>query len=236
MAIPQDPSQMSKTVQRSQGSLRQSSRRNLIGMLDDVFIGDFIKISCGGVTAVGFVSHKTKRKAGLSLLDPNSTIGTGTLIGNDYKCGTSGIRDRTYQLQRFKEYEILARASELTKRDQKSVDEEPGKEIREKLKDSSIGDIIALYNPESPKVAVAGYIHYQKEGSVLLSHIDPNSELQGRALAFQNYTTRGRLTGMNHAEFNLKKFLFYKVLESRNHSQGENRSDDNRVSEIITES
>jgi len=187
---------------------------SLEGKLRDVKMGDIILLESPKVTVAGYVNRKTDNYVTLSYADPNSTI-TLSQLSTDYLATdfTRNIRDRNYFLRKFKSCQIIRRVSETQEEAEGLVERRTTGAMRSEHKNIDldtvkIGEILLLY---TKGLAIAGFVSRKYSDKVELSHIDPNSELQGTMLAGQSYSDGPFRTC--ERPFYFTKFDGYKILK-----------------------
>jgi len=172
-------------------------------------VGDVVQLISTDVTVAGFVhSHNTSTVV-LSYLDPNSTADPSRSVYHDYEF--ESLRNRIYNLNKFTDYRIVQQAEEEKNIEPVFEDDNTAKKRKTPLplKNVTIGDILLLQNKS---VRLTGYVVKKFEERVELSHIDPNSHIQGRSVSFNGYSN-GTFFRCERT-FKLAPFDSYRVLKS----------------------
>jgi len=175
----------------------------------NVRVGDVVQLISTDVTVAGFVHRRDASNLVLSYVDPNSTADPSHSVYHDYEF--ESLRDRIYNLNKFTDYRIVQQAEEEKNIEPVFEDDNTAKKRKTPLilKNVTIGDILLLQNKS---VRLTGYVVKKFEERVELSHIDPNSHIQGRSVSFNGYSN-GTFFRCERT-FKLAPFDSYRVLKS----------------------
>ncbi|MEK6963366.1 MAG: hypothetical protein AABX70_02980 [Nanoarchaeota archaeon] len=165
--------------------------------LEDVKIGDIILMENPDLTVAGYVRHRSHHSVILSYVDPNSAIQGKGIVWDGYATWR-GLwnRDRTYALKKFSSFHVLKGAAEEALALSEPEGEAPAQTaaeegVEDQVEEDSysrvkVGEVLLL---ESENLNVVGFVVYKTSERIFLSHVDPNSVVQGDKIRELGYTT-----------------------------------------------
>ncbi len=218
------------------GYVEHPRASGLEGRLQGVKVGDFLLLSSPEVRVAGFVGRWDQKRVELTYFDPNCTyeFDREKIVKERYVKGNRQIwhfeeadtpyltpENRTYNLKKFQQYALLPDTipasnsngySPLRNLIEVTLQRENGRESF--VGEARIGDLVLL---DDSKLRVGGFVFKKSEYLLTLSHVDPNSELQGSDLCRGSYAKGWLFYGHDPVIFNTITFkqalLFPRIRE-----------------------
>ena len=189
-------------------------------------IGDIVLLKSPKIDVAGFALYKGGGILTLGFLDPNcrlqlgfdyDNLGSTGYVTKDSTDGSIKRSSRNYIIAKFPQVNIMPyhihNAEPRTSNILSTQEYEPSANCT--LEELNVGDLVLLESMKEHNVNIVGFVKQRLKHTFLLSHVDPNSEVQGSNVWGADYSRGGYgfFLGAGDKWFNAQKFASTRVIK-----------------------